>query len=1060
MIRFLRFFVLFFIMCTLVNAQTEKISSRVFQKLGNIENNQKVLVWVFFTDKGNDIEKYYSNPYLILSKRSIERRVKLNSFPKGIDMFDIPVNNLYINELENLGIIIKQKSKWFNSVSCYVNAQQLSLLNNLSYVKSVDLVDKYKSTKKIESKSFESNYQYPVKGIHSYNYGDSYTQLQQINVPAVHDLGITGQGILVGVLDAGFNNLPHQVFANMNIVAAYDFVNNDPDVSDGSDMGDGTHGTETLSTIGGFKEGQLIGPAFGASFILAKTENTESETPIEEDNWIAGIEWMESYGVDVTSTSLGYIDFDSPYTGYTWQSMNGNTCRITIAADLAVSRGICLVNSAGNEGDNSSHNTLGAPADGDSVIAVGAVSSDGSRVYFSSVGPTVDGRIKPDVMAMGSNVRVASPTGVSSYTYSDGTSFSGPLAGGVATLILSAMPTLTPMQVRDAMRNTASLHNNPNNKYGYGILDALAAVNYFRVQISHTPLTDTENPNRVNKVIAQFNSELPLQTNSLFLFYSINNSSYDSVAFVTSGVAGFYQAVIPANNNNVIVKYYLKASNSSNVASVLPLNAPTQVFQFKIGSDTTPPVVLHNGMGAQSYYTWPSKIKADVTDNIAVKRVYVKYKVNNTEYPDFNLVKIENTNTYEGYFPIPQSSVTVGDVVTYKIVAEDSAAVTNITYVPSTGYNSFSIQNVVVYSSNFDTDDGDLSGTNDWQWGTPSGSSPTPHSGTKLWGTKLSTNYSSGPLLSVLETPVMQVVDDNAKLTFWHWYSFESSYDGGNVKVSINGGAYTLINPVGGYSDVISTSYGNPLGGQNAFTSASSTWVNAQFDLAGIVNQGDNVVFRFDFGSDTSIQEAGWFIDDLSFTGIGMVVPVELTSFSAKQVDDKVELNWITASENNNNGFEVESSSDGTNFEKIGFVAGNGTSTSLNNYKFIDSRNINSTCYYRLKQIDYDGTINISQVISVNVVNNYDYALEQNYPNPFNPTTNILFSLKEDGQVTLSLYNVLGQKIAELINNKLAAGKYNITLDANKYNMTSGVYFVEMNVKDKYNQVKKINLIK
>ncbi len=1061
MVKFFRFFVLFFIICTLVNAQTEKISSRVFQKLGNLENNNKVLVWVFFADKGNGIDKFFANPYLILSERSVERRAKLNSFSKGIDILDVPVNNLYINELTNLGIVIKQKSRWFNSVSCYVDAQQLSLLNKLNFVKNVDLVDKYKSTKKIESNSIESNLRYHVKGTHSFDYGDSYTQLQQINVPAVHDLGINGQGIIVGVLDAGFNNLPHQAFANMNIIAAYDFVNNDADVDDGSDMGDGTHGTETLSTIGGFKEGQLIGPAFGASFILAKTENTESETPIEEDNWIAGIEWMDSIGVDVTSTSLGYIDFDSPYTGYTWQSMNGNTCRITIAADLAVSRGICVVNSAGNEGDNSSHNTLGAPADGDSVIAVGAVSSTGSRVYFSSVGPTVDGRIKPDVMAMGSSVRVASPTNVSGYTYSDGTSFSGPLAGGVATLVLSAMPTLTPMQVRDAMRNTASLHDNPNNQYGYGILDALAAVNYFRVQISHSQLTDTENPNRVHKVIAQFSSEIPLLTNSLFLFYSTNdNKSYDSVAFSASGVSGFYEAVIPVNSNNTVVKYYLKASNSTNIASVLPLNAPVSTFQFKIGADTTPPVILHNALGAQSYFNWPPKLKADVTDNIAIKRVYVEYKLNHLTYQNFDLVKVENTNTYEAYFPFPQSSIAVGDVVDYRIVAEDSAAITNIIKTPATGYNTFSIQNIVFYSSNFDTEDGSLIGTNDWQWGTPSGTSPTPHSGTKLWGTKLSSNYSSGPLLSSLETPSMQVVDDNAKLDFWHWYSFESGYDGGNVKVSINGAPFTLITPVGGYSDVISTSYENPLGGQSAFASSSSTWVNCQFDLAGIVNQGDNVVFRFDFGSDSSIQEVGWFIDDLSFTGIGMVVPVELTSFSAKQIDNNVELSWITASETNNNGFEVESSTDGSKFEKIGFVQGNGTSTLLNNYRFVDTRNINSTCYYRLKQIDYDGTINLSQVISVNVTNNFDYALEQNYPNPFNPTTNILFSLKEEGQVSIGIFNVLGQKIVDLVNDKLAAGKYNIILDANKYNMTSGVYFVEMNVKNKFNQVKKINLIK
>jgi hypothetical protein len=244
-------------------------------------------------------------------------------------------------------------------------------------------------------------------------------------------------------------------------------------------MGTGTHGTMTLSTIGGFSSGNLIGPAFNSTYILAKTENTDSETPIEEDNWIAAMEWADSIGVDVTSTSLGYIDFDPPWPSYTWMDMDGNTTVITNGADYAAQIGIVVVNSAGNEGYNSSHNTLGAPADGDSVITAGAVNSDGSRASFSSVGPTVDGRIKPDIMALGSWNVVADPYNDYSFTYANGTSFSCPLSAGVAALILSANPSLTPMQVRDAMRNTASQNTNPDNLYGWGILNALAAVNYF-----------------------------------------------------------------------------------------------------------------------------------------------------------------------------------------------------------------------------------------------------------------------------------------------------------------------------------------------------------------------------------------------------------------------------------------------------------------------------------------------------------------------------------------------------------------------------------------------------
>ncbi len=171
---------------------------------------------------------------------------------------------------------------------------------------------------------------------------------------------------------------------------------------------------ETLSTIGGYTSGTLIGPAYGASYILLRTENDSSETPFEEDKWIAGIEWADSIGVQVTSTSLGYLDYDAPYKSWTWQDMNGRTTPISRAAAMAVRKGIIVVNSAGNNGigpNFPNQNTLNAPADADSVLAVGALTPAGSRASFSSVGPTtsIPPRIKPDVMAQGTSVVVADP---------------------------------------------------------------------------------------------------------------------------------------------------------------------------------------------------------------------------------------------------------------------------------------------------------------------------------------------------------------------------------------------------------------------------------------------------------------------------------------------------------------------------------------------------------------------------------------------------------------------------------------------------------------------------
>lgn len=482
-----------------------KISDRLSQKINNGE--KEILVWVYLTDKGSGIEKYFNAPEKVVTKRSLERRAKRSSIESLIDFDDLPVNQTYVKTLVQQGVKIKQQSRWFNAVSTFLSPAQIKTIEKLSFVKKIDIVNRISSSRRFSETSTDAEFSEQIsdKGIFSYNYGASLTQMQQINVPAVHDLGIYGQGVLVCVLDAGFNRLTHESFSNMNILDKWDFVNNDPDVGDGSDMGEGSHGTQTLSTIGGFKEGQLIGPAFGADYILAKTENTDSETPVEEDNWVAGIEWADSLGADVSSTSLGYIGFDSPYVGYTWQDMDGNTAVITIAADLAVNRGIVVVNSAGNEGYDATHNTLGAPSDGDSVIAVGAVTSSGTRSSFSSVGNTVDGRIKPDVMAMGSSVTVASPYSNTGYTSSSGTSFSCPLAAGVAALIVSFNPALTPMQVRDIMRSTASNAATPNREYGWGILNAYEAI-----LISGSP--DNIPPDPVNDL-----SVLNITSNSLTL---------------------------------------------------------------------------------------------------------------------------------------------------------------------------------------------------------------------------------------------------------------------------------------------------------------------------------------------------------------------------------------------------------------------------------------------------------------------------------------------------------------------------------------------------------------
>ncbi len=478
-------FVLLVSITIIAQVPLQKCAPDLIENVYGKSASDSIPVWIIFTDKGQNISNALQKASLVVSEKSMQRREKVLPLSKLIDQTDLPVNKDYIAQLEIRGVKVKQISRWFNGVSAVIKIGQLNELMNLAFVKNIDRVYSFAKSKEPRVNSdlgknpgIQNNNESNV-----YNYGLSLKQLSMLKVPTLHNLGFSGQGVTVAVLDAGFNNLSHEVFAKMHIIATYDFVNHRTYVGDGNGgMGSGSHGTSTLSVIGGFKPGYLIGPAFDANYILAKTENTDSETPIEEDNWIAGIEWADSIGVDVTSTSLGYIGFDAPYTSYTWQSMNGRTCKISIAATMAARKGIFVVNAAGNEGYDPSHNTLGAPADADSIVSVGAVDTNGVRVSFSSVGNTIDGRIKPDVMALGSLVRVAGTT-AASYYYSSGTSFSCPLVAGVAAVILSAHPLWTPMQLRNALRVTASNVASPNREMGWGIVDALSAL-----QIKQAPI--------------------------------------------------------------------------------------------------------------------------------------------------------------------------------------------------------------------------------------------------------------------------------------------------------------------------------------------------------------------------------------------------------------------------------------------------------------------------------------------------------------------------------------------------------------------------------------------
>ena len=446
--------------------------------VGSVEGTEKY--WFFFKDKGpQGLQKsHLIEAVETLSERSLIRRAKVAcSSGQLVDHTDVPVYRPYIDELSDLGIQTLVASKWLNAISGRATAEQVVSAQQMLFVKKVQPVAVWKK-RTPPAEEPPSALLRKQAHQHKLDYGNSITQNELIRVPEVHDLGVHGEGVLIAVFDTGFQ-LEHQAFEYLNVMAQWDFINNDGDIANDPDQDSPSqyhHGTSILSIIGGYAPGKLIGAAFGADFALAKTEDVSSETPAEEDNWIAAAEWADSLGADIITSSVGYLDW------YTTDDLDGNTAAITIAADLAVKKGIVVCNSAGNEGSDSWRYVI-TPADGDSVIAVGAVNSEGLIIGFSSRGPTADGRIKPDVVAQGSGVYAVTPTVGSEesdhYGYINGTSASCPQVAGVAALVLSAQPVLAPIQVREALRQTADRAQQPDNDYGWGLVDALAAVGYW-----------------------------------------------------------------------------------------------------------------------------------------------------------------------------------------------------------------------------------------------------------------------------------------------------------------------------------------------------------------------------------------------------------------------------------------------------------------------------------------------------------------------------------------------------------------------------------------------------
>ncbi len=427
---------------------------------------------VFFKDKANSPFSL-SAPEKFLSERALERRRKSGI---RVDETDIPVNGSYIKQVTDLGYTYINKSNWSNCIMVSSeNEKLLKKLHKLQPVAEVKEVYSAASVKKdpmaaliqkMESSAKSGQQGSNIQNAKTFDYGKSIDQVGMLGVDYMHSKGYTGEGLIIAVLDGGFfrvNELPafQSLRENHQILRTWDFVANEESVYE-----DNSHGMSVLSCIAGYIPGKLIGTGPKANFYLLRTEDAGSETLAEEYNWEAAAVWADSAGADIINSSLGYTKFDNDIGSHTYMDMNGNTTVVTRAADMAARKGIFVVNSAGNEG-SSPWRYIGAPADGDSVLAIGAVKANREIATFSSRGPSYDGRVKPNVCAMGQGTLVSLSSG--EIGPSNGTSFSGPVIAGAVATLWQANPQASNMQLYDAIQRSADRYSTPGGDYGYGI---------------------------------------------------------------------------------------------------------------------------------------------------------------------------------------------------------------------------------------------------------------------------------------------------------------------------------------------------------------------------------------------------------------------------------------------------------------------------------------------------------------------------------------------------------------------------------------------------------------
>lgn len=445
--------------------------------------------WVYFNAKP-DSQAYIDNPLTMLTQRSLDRRAIQNI---ALDIKDVPVHQSYIDQISAAnGIAVMAKSKWFNALHIRGAQVDIDALLTLSFVDHVEYANhSLNSGNRMAAPTQSKKINKFLDTDVVFNYGNSLNQIQMLNGVQLHQQDFTGAGKVIAVMDGGFPGVnTASTFArlrdNNQIMGGYDYVNRNANFYTGI-----SHGTMVLSTMGGYKNNQLVGTAPDASYYLFITEDGDNESPLELSLWVEAAEEADRVGADIINTSLGYTQFDNPSYNFTYEDMNGQTSFASRGVEVAFSRGMICVVSAGNDG-NADWHYIASPADAVSALTIGAVNAAGNIASFSSYGPSFDGRIKPDVAAQGQQAVLSNTTG--SITTASGTSFSGPIMAGMVASFWQALPNKTNVEIVQLIKESASIYTTPNDRIGYGIpdfgqalADALGTANFTSTKFTVYP---------------------------------------------------------------------------------------------------------------------------------------------------------------------------------------------------------------------------------------------------------------------------------------------------------------------------------------------------------------------------------------------------------------------------------------------------------------------------------------------------------------------------------------------------------------------------------------------